>query len=84
MLFLGFVSPFRLGVSSRVAKRGGVSNGGVSRSGLVLPFLCSLGLSRFFWDFPDLSGDCPGIFKELALGFRFSCALMTDQVCDGP
>ena len=38
---------------------GGVSNGGVSRSGLVLSFL---GLSRFFWDFPDLLGDGPGIF----------------------
>ena len=41
---------------------GGVSNGGVSRSGLVLPFLSFLGLSRFFWDFPDLLGDGPGIF----------------------
>ena len=38
------------------------SNGGVSRSGLVLPFLSFLGLSRFFWDFPDLLGDGPGIF----------------------
>ena len=44
---------------------GGFSNGGVSRSGLVLPFcpfLSFLGLSRFFWDFPDLLGDGPGIF----------------------
>ena len=41
---------------------GGVSNGGVSRSGLVLPFLSFLGLSRFFWDFPDLLGDGAGIF----------------------
>ena len=41
---------------------GGVSNGGVSRSGLVLPFLSFLGLSRIFWDFPDLLGDGPGIF----------------------
>ena len=41
---------------------GGVSNGGVPRSGLVLPFLSFLGLSRFFWDFPDLLGDGPGIF----------------------
>ena len=41
---------------------GGVSNGGVSRSGLVLPFLPFLGLSRFFRDFPDLLGDSPGIF----------------------
>ena len=51
---------------------GGVSNGGVSRSGLVLPFFsfwsffvlfCRfLSLSRFFWDFPDLLGDGPGIF----------------------
>ena len=51
---------------------GGVSNGGVSRSGLVLPFLsffvlfCPflsfLGLSRFSRDFPDLLADGPGIF----------------------
>ena len=42
---------------------GGVSNGGgVSRSGLVLPFLSFLGLSRFFRDFPDLLGDSPEIF----------------------
>ena len=41
---------------------GGVSNGGVSRSGLVPAFLSFLGLSRFFWDFPDLLGDGPGIF----------------------
>ena len=41
---------------------GGVSNGGVSRSGLVLPFFSFLGLSRFFWDFPDLLGDGLGIF----------------------
>ena len=41
---------------------GGVSNGGVSRSGLVLPFLSFLGLSRFFRDFPDLLGDSSGIF----------------------
>ena len=41
---------------------GGVSNGGVSRSGLVLPFLSFLGLSRFFWDLPDLLRDGPGIF----------------------
>ena len=41
---------------------GGVSNEGVSRSGPVCPFLSFLELSRFFWDFPDLLGDCPGIF----------------------
>ena len=40
----------------------GVSNRGCSRSGLVLPFLSFLGLSRFFRDFPDLLGDGPGIF----------------------
>ena len=42
---------------------GGVSNGGVFRSGPVLPFLSFLGLSQFFWDFPDLLGDGPGIFR---------------------
>ena len=41
---------------------GGGSNGGASRSGLVLPFLSFLGFSRFFRDFPDLSGQSPGIF----------------------
>ena len=41
---------------------GGVSNGEVSRSGLVLPFLSFLGLSQSFRDFPDLLGDGPGIF----------------------
>ena len=45
-----------------LALNGGVSNGGASRSGLVRPFLSFLGLSRFFWDFPDLLGDGPGIF----------------------
>ena len=29
---------------------------------LLCPFLSLLGLSRFFWDFPDLLGDGPGIF----------------------
>ena len=46
---------------SRAAKRGCFKRG-VSRSGLVLPFLSLLGLSRLFWDFPDLSGDSSGIF----------------------
>ena len=40
----------------------GFQTGGVSRSGLVLPFLSFFGLSRFFRDFPDLLGDGPGIF----------------------
>ena len=43
---------------------GGVSNGGVSRSGLVLHFLSIfvlLGLSRYVQDFPDLPRDSPGI-----------------------
>ena len=52
------------GIEGRLVKgcQRGVSNGGVSRSGLVLPFLSFLGLSRFFRDFPDLLGDGPGIF----------------------
>ena len=29
---------------------------------LFCPFLSFLGLSRFFWDFPDLLGDGLGIF----------------------
>ena len=50
---------------SRAARRGGGFKRGASRSGLVCPFLSFLsflGLSRFFWDFPDLLGDGPGIF----------------------
>ena len=46
----------RMTIWSRTAERG-VSNGGVSRSGLVLRFLSFLGLSRFFRDFPDLLGN---------------------------
>ena len=37
------------------------TGGGVCRSGLVIPFLSFLGLSRFFRDFPDLSGDFPDL-----------------------
>ena len=58
---------------SRAARRGGFKRGGfpiwtrfcpfLSFSVLFCPFLSFLGLSRFFWDFPDLSGgDSPGIF----------------------
>ena len=54
--------------TSRAAKRG-VSKGGVSRSGLVLPFLSFLGLSRFFQDFPDLLGEGPGIFPIRPFSF---------------
>ena len=68
-----------MAIFPRAAKQGGGSNGGVSRSGLVLPFLSFFvllcpslsffvlfglfGLSRFFHDFPDLLGDGPGIFS---------------------
>ena len=34
----------------------------VDLSFLFCPFSSFLGLSRFFWDFPDLSGDSPRIF----------------------
>ena len=65
----------QLGVrESRAAKRGCFKRGGVSRSGLVLPFcpfLSFLGLSRFFRDFPDLLGDSLGIFPDSSL-FSFS------------
>ena len=40
----------------------GPPNGGASRSGLVLPFLSFVGLSRFFRDFSDLCGESSGIF----------------------
>ena len=48
----------RKSLASRAAKRGGLG----PRSARVLPFLSFLGLSRFFWDFPDLLGDGAGIF----------------------
>ena len=48
---------------SRAAKRGGVQTGGfpdLDLSFLCCPFLSFLGLSRFFWDFPDLLGMVQG------------------------
>ena len=48
----------RISYCSRAAKRV-FQTGGVSRSGLVLPFLSFWDFPR---DFPDLSGDSPGIF----------------------
>ena len=50
---------------SRAAKWGGFKRGGVSRSGLLLPFLSFFGP---FWDFPDLSGNFP-ICSEMVRGF---------------
>ena len=50
---------------SRAAKRGWFQTGGfpdLDLSFFFCPFLSFLGLSRFFWDFPDLLGDGPGIF----------------------
>ena len=65
---------------------GGVSNGGVSRSGLVLPFLS-------FWDFRDVSGIfpiCSGMVRGfsrfvpfLFLGlFRAPTRNSPERVCD--
>ena len=47
---------------------GGVSNRGVSRSGLVLPFLSFFVLFCPFWDFPDFSGKFP-ICSGMVRGF---------------
>ena len=58
-------SPFK---RSRAAKRGGFKRGCfpiwtfLSFFVLFCPFLSFFVLSRFFWDFPDLVGDGPGIF----------------------
>ena len=41
-------------------KRGGFPD--LDLSFLFCPFLSFLGLSRFFWDFPELLRDGPGIF----------------------
>ena len=47
------------GVFSRAGRRGVSNVGFPNLSFLVCPFL---GLSLFFWGFPDLSRDCPWIF----------------------
>ena len=63
-----FVLVFR-DISQGPLNGGGVQTGGVSRSGLVLPFLSFFvlfGTSRLFWDFPDLLGDGPGDFPDLS------------------
>ena len=55
----------RRAILSRAAKRGGFKRGGfpdLDLSFLFCPFLSFFGLSRFFWAFPDLRGDGPGIF----------------------
>ena len=52
--------------SSRAAKRGGVSNGGVSRSGLVLPFLSFFVL---FGTFPIFLGFSRLICSGMVRGF---------------
>ena len=52
-------------VKLRGRQTGGFQTGGfpdLDLSFLFCPFLSFLGLSRFFWDFPDLLGDGPGIF----------------------
>ena len=63
------------GQKSRAAKRGGFKRGGfpiwtcpsfLSFFVLFCRFLSFFGLSRFFWDFPDLLGDGPGIFPDLS------------------
>ena len=48
-------------VQSRAAKRGCFKRGGFPIWTRPL-FLSFFVLSRFFWDFPDLLGDGPGIF----------------------
>ena len=50
---------------SRAAKQGCFKRGGFpiwTCPSFFCPFLSFLELSRFFWDFPDLLGDGPGIF----------------------
>ena len=70
----------------------GVSNGGFSRSGLVLPFFVLFvlaGTFPIFLGFPDLLGDAPGIFPDfrfvlfLFLGlFRAPTRNSPERVCD--
>ena len=65
--------PLASSASRTTETQGPLNGGGFKRGGfpiwtcpsfflLFCPFLSFLGLSRFFWDFPDLSGDGPGIF----------------------
>ena len=55
-------------ISCQGPPNGGLSNGGASRSGLVLPFLSFFVLFRRFWDFPDFSGIFP-ICSGMVRGF---------------
>ena len=55
--------------TSRAAKRGGFQTGGFSDLDLSFLFCPFLGLSRFFWDFPDLLGDSPGISRFVLILF---------------
>ena len=41
---------------------GGFQTGGLPDLDSSFPFLSFFVISRFFWDFPDLLGDGPGIF----------------------
>ena len=64
-LFGKFLALFCLFFNQGPAKGGGFKRGVfpiLDLSFLFCPFLSFLGLSRFFWDFPDFLGDGPGIF----------------------
>ena len=70
---------------SRAAKRGSFKRGCfpiLDLSFLFCPFLSFLGLSRFFPDFPDLSGDSSGIF--LICPFPVSLGLLTAPTRNSP
>ena len=74
--------------NSKAAKRGGFQTGGfpdLDLSFLFCPFLSFLGFSRFFWDFPDLLGDGPGIFPICPFPFsRPIKSTYEDQSRKGP
>ena len=58
-------SPWRAIAVVKGRLTGGFQTGGfpdLDLSFLFCPFSSFLGLSRFFWDFPDFLGDGPGIF----------------------
>ena len=62
----------------------GVSNGGVSRSGLVLPFLCFLGLSRFFPGFSRFARGWSGDFPDSSLFSLFPPGLLRSPTRNSP
>ena len=79
-------TPHSLGPTSSRAGRRGVSDGGVSRSGLVLPFLSFFVLSvsfPIFWGFSRSVRGLSGHFPDLSFSFLF-LSLLTGLTRNSP